>query len=117
MIEIPKITLEQEQPQLDFASLKSKLFINIDEELTQPPIALSIGTHKYKGGTYPTQFGSYGDFSCIVGASKSKKTFLKSLLIASYIGGNAYRYAPNIKGHDTKDKLVLELDTEQSRYQ
>jgi hypothetical protein len=116
MIEIPQIILDQEQPQLDFAKLKNDLFINIEEELEHPPIALSIGTHKYKGGTYPTQFGSYGDFSCIVGASKSKKTFLKSLLIASYIGGNAYRYAPNIKGHDNKDKLVLEFDTEQSKY-
>jgi hypothetical protein len=38
------------------------------------------------------------------------------LLIASYIGGNSYRYAPNIKGHNFEDKLVIEFDTEQSKY-
>jgi len=116
MIEIPQFKLDAEPLGMDFRKMFDSTFINIEEELTQPPIALSIGTHPYKGNKYPTQYGSYGDFSCIVGASKSKKTFLKSLLIASYIGGNAHRYAPTIKGHDTKDKYVIEIDTEQSKY-
>lgn len=116
MITIPNIVLGNEPTGMDFNRIFNETFINIEEELKQPPIAISIGTHDYKGNKYPTQYGSYGDFSCIVGASKSKKTFLKSLLIASYIGGNSNRYAPNIKGHNTKDKYVIELDTEQSKY-
>jgi hypothetical protein len=116
MIEIPKINLAPETVAIDFKAMFETSFINIEEELKPPPIALSIGSHPYKGNTFPTQYGSYGDFSCIVGASKSKKTFLKSLLIASYLGGNAHRYAPSIKGYDSKDKYVIELDTEQSKY-
>jgi hypothetical protein len=116
MIEIPQFKLDAEPLGMDFRKMFDSTFINIEEELKQPPIALSIGTHPYKGNKYPTQYGSYGDFSCIVGASKSKKTFLKSLLIASYLGGNANRYAPTIKGHDVKDKYVIEIDTEQSKY-
>jgi hypothetical protein len=116
MIAIPQIVLQNENPEVNFNLLKEKLFVDIEQHIEHPPIAISVGTHKYKGVTYPTQFGSYGDFSCIVGASKSKKTFLKSLLIASYIGGNSYRYAPNIKGHNFEDKLVIEFDTEQSKY-
>jgi hypothetical protein len=116
MIEIPNINLAPEPIEIDFKSMFENSFIDIDVDMPPPPIALSIGSHPYKGNTFPTQYGSYGDFSCIVGASKSKKTFLKSLLIASYLGGNAHRYAPSIKGHDAKDKYVIELDTEQSKY-
>ena len=50
------------------------------------------------------------------GASKSRKTFFKSMLIAGYIGGNSDNFAPSFKGHGTKDKYVLEFDTEQSRF-
>lgn len=116
MINIPQINLESVEEQIDFSLLQKSLFVNLEEEIKNPPIAISIGSHKYKSISYPTPIGSYGDFSCIVGASKSKKTFLKSLLISAYIGGNSYRYAPNIKGHGSKDKIVLEFDTEQSRY-
>jgi hypothetical protein len=34
-----------------------------------------IGSSEYKGTNYPIPFGSYGDFSCIVGASKVKRLF------------------------------------------
>ena len=65
---------------------------------------------------YPTSFASYGNFSCLIGASKSRKTFLKSLLVASYIGGNTNQYAPNIRSHRSDNKFVVDIDTEQSRF-
>jgi hypothetical protein len=55
------------------------------EEMKQQPVALSIGTSVYKDNSY-LPFGSYGDFSCIVGASKAVS---KSMIEASYLGGNA----------------------------
>jgi hypothetical protein len=65
---------------------------------------------------YPIPFGSYGDFSCIVGASKSRKTFFKSMIEAAYIGGRSNIYNPSLKGHNSEKKFVLSFDTEQSHF-
>ena len=59
---------------IDFKEMFNKALIDPSEEIKPQPIAVSIGTTNYKGTEYPIPFGSYGDFSCIVGASKSKKT-------------------------------------------
>lgn len=101
---------------IDFKEMFNKALIDPSEEIKPQPIALSIGTTNYKGNEYPIPFGSYGDFSCIVGASKSKKTFFKSMIEAGYIGGNANIHNPSIKGHNSKDKFVISFDTEQSEY-
>lgn len=108
----------EETPTLnvDFAALHDSHFVDIEEVLKPQPVAISIGETEYKGNHYPISFGSYGDFSCIVGASKSKKTFLKSLLTACYIGGSANLYGDIIKGHASNDKFIIDIDTEQSQY-
>jgi hypothetical protein len=118
MIELPKIELKNEPPEqdFDFKKIHDLQFIDIDKILKPQPVAISIGVSKYKGNDYPIPFGSYGDFSCIVGASKSKKTFLKSLLTACYIGGNSNEYASEINGHNQQGKWVIDIDTEQSEY-
>lgn len=101
---------------IDFKEMFNKALIDPSEEIKQQPIALSIGTSNYKGVEYPIPFGSYGDFSCIVGASKSKKTFFKSMIEAGYIGGNSNIHNPSIIGHNSKDKFVVSFDTEQSEF-
>lgn len=101
---------------IDFKEMLNNTLIDPSEELKPQPIAISIGSSNYKGVEYPIPFGSYGDFSCIVGASKSKKTFFKSMIEAGYIGGKSNIYNPSIKGHDSKDKFVISFDTEQSQY-
>ena len=101
----------------DLKSITNSCIISRDEIIDRQPIAISMGTYKYKGNEYPIPLGSYGDFSCIVGASKAKKSFLKSLVLGSYIGGKANENCySNIMGHDLQDKYVLDIDTEQSRY-
>lgn len=118
MIEIPKIELKanpQEQ-EIDFAKIHNDQFVNIEEILKPQPVAISIGKSQYKGQDYAIPFGSYGDFSCIVGASKSKKTFLKSLITACYIGGNSNLYSTDIVGHNVGEKWIIDIDTEQSEY-
>jgi hypothetical protein len=118
MIELPKIELkpEPETTNLDFKKIHNEQFVNIEEILKPQPVAISIGTSQYKGQNYPIPFGSYGDFSCIVGASKSKKTFLKSLITACYIGGNANLYSTDILGHNVGNKWIIDIDTEQSQF-
>lgn len=116
MIEIPNIVLGEVKSEIiDFSKIASESYIDASLDIKPQPIAISLGEKEYKGIYYPTPIGSYGDFSCIVGASKSKKTFFKSMLVAGYLGGNANLYS-SIKGHNNYDKLVLEFDTEQSHF-
>lgn len=91
-------------------------FIDITKKLDYPKTAISIGEHTIGGEIYPTTFGTYGNFSCIVGASKSKKTFFKSLLTARYIGGSSDAYSTLIRGHRRQDLFVLDIDTEQGEW-
>jgi hypothetical protein len=102
--------------EIDFKKIFQEALIDPSEEIKQQPIAISIRDSEYKGNLYPIPFGSYGDFSCIVGASKSRKTFFKSMIEAGYIGGSSNILNPSIKGHNSKDKFVISFDTEQSQY-
>jgi hypothetical protein len=90
----------------------SDLYIDPLKKIEHQPIAISAG---YKFNEY-IPIVTYGNFSCIVGASKSMKSFFKSALLACYIGGNATNHFSEIKGHGNKDKFILDLDTEQSEY-
>lgn len=105
-----------EPKEIDFREVKIESFIDVSKEVKRQPVALSIGTYPYKGYDYPVPFGSYGDFSCIVGASKSRKTFFKSALLAGYIGGKANNYFEDFKGHETHGKYIIDIDTEQSDF-
>lgn len=111
-----ELKLPEESKGIDFAQMYKNSFVDVSLQLTPPPIALSIGSYQHKNTSYPIPFGTYGNFSCLVGASKSMKTFLKSALIAGYIGGNANNYFPNLLGHDQKDKYIVDIDTEQSQW-
>jgi len=101
---------------LDFEAMALDSFINVKKKLEYPPVAISIGAATLGQNTYAIPFGTFGNFSCIVGASKSKKTFFKSLIIASFIGGSTTRNAPNIKGERDKDMFILDFDTEQGQW-
>jgi len=113
---LPRLTDEDIKTEkvLDFQKMHDNCLVDVSMELPPPPVALSIGTYTYKGYEYPIPFGTYGNFSCLVGASKSMKTFLKSALIAGYIGGRSNLYFPDLKGHETEGKYIIDVDTEQS---
>ena len=90
----------------------SSLYVDPLKKIIQQPIALSAG---YKFNEF-VPLVTYGNFACIVGASKSMKSFFKSALLACYIGGQSQNYFSEIKGHNSEDKFILDLDTEQSEY-
>ena len=100
----------------DPAKLIYKARVSLSDKLEHPPTAIAMGEYNYRGESYPIPFGSYGDISCIVGASKSRKTFFKSALISSYIGGNANIYFPTMYGLGREDRVIIDIDTEQSKY-
>lgn len=105
-----------EEQKIDFKIFQSKHLIDLNKPIKRQPIAISIGDYWHAGHSHPIPFGSYGDFSCLVGPSKSMKTFLKTALIASYIGGSSDYYFPDFKGHLTEGKYILDIDTEQSTF-
>jgi len=104
---------EQQIVVSDIAEKANSALINTKLKLPFPPVAISMGSHEISGIVYPTIFGSFGNFSAIVGASKSKKTFFKSLIVSSFIGGESRNYSTTIKGHKQTNCVVLDIDTEQ----
>jgi hypothetical protein len=101
---------------MDFKKIANELFINVKKEIKYPPTTISVGDYQMGSNFYPIPFGTAGNFSTIVGAPKSMKTFFKSLVLASYIGGQSIDYAPTFKTHRTTDKYVLDFDTEQGEW-
>lgn len=101
---------------VNFLNIQNECFVDLSEEIQPPEIILSIGTHIYKNKEYPTAIMTSGEFSAIVAVSKAKKSYLKSALIACYIGGESNINFPNIKSHRDKDYTILDFDTEQGKY-
>jgi len=104
------------QPEINIESLVNSCYVDLSEEMPHPEILLSIGTHRYKDKFYDTPIMTAGEFSAITATSKSKKTFLKSAFLGSYIGGVSNVLFPNIKTHRDKDFSILDFDTEQGKY-
>jgi len=110
---------EQEERDLRAEVYLEQCYIDPNEEIDHPPVAISYGEHSYqtKDGltTYPTPIATYGNISVIAGPPKHKKTFLVSLLSAAYLGGDVKRFTGNIKGH-RDGKCILHFDTEQGKF-
>ena len=107
---------DNEEDVFDYAKLHDKHLVDLSLDLMLPPTALGIGNHEYKGQSYLNNTFSYGEFSSIVAASKSKKTFFKSALIASFIGGNSTSYFPEMKTQRQGEPFIIDIDTEQGDY-
>ena len=106
----------EEKEGFDYKKIFDDCFVDLDVIIDRPPCALSIGQYEYKGNLYDLPVHTYGEFSATVAPSKTKKSFYKSALIASYIGGTSTKYFPNIKSHRDSDYFVVDIDTEQGAY-
>ncbi len=114
---IDKLTINnEEENEFNYQKVYNKCFVDLDLDMMLPPTALSIGIHDYKGDNYNNNTFTYGEFSAIVAGSKNKKTFFKSALIASFIGGNANNYFPNFTTNRKEDCYIIDIDTEQGAY-
>lgn len=112
---LKKIEIQElgQEEQIDFREMEVNSFVDVSEDIQAPPVALSCGTYTMGQNIYPIRFGTYGNYSAIKGPSKARKSFLKSLLIASYIGGN-YEYGDFLTHRqDGKESYVIDIDTEQ----
>jgi len=110
----PGDSTEQE---FDYNKIHDRCLVDLSLDMMLPPTALSIGEHTYKGELYVNNTFTYGEFSAIVAGSKNKKTFFKSALIASFIGGNAIDFFPNFKSNRGEEECyIIDIDTEQGAF-
>jgi hypothetical protein len=105
-----------EKVSVNFNNIYQSSFVDVTKEIEYPPVALSIGTKVMGRKTFPIPFGTYGNFSCIVGPPKTMKTYLKSLLVSRYVGFDSQNYALNIESHRDRDCYVVDIDTEQAEF-
>jgi len=106
---------QEEQPK-DYIEMLKECIVDLDVEIEQPKILISVGQHEYKGNLYPTPIMTEGEFSAIIAVSKAKKSFLKSALLGSYIGGDANLLFPNIRTHRDSDYGIADFDTEMGKF-
>lgn len=90
--------------------------INFKDTIESPETVIGIGSYLYKGQSYKRPTMTAGEFSAIVGSSKSGKSAFKSALVASYIGGDSTQYFNDIRGNNNDSYGILDIDSEQSPY-
>lgn len=109
---------EQTVRYLLMEAIEEDCIINAKEKIDYPPVALSLGEKLIKTNKgdllLPIPIGTYGNFSFIQAAPKTKKTFLVSLLASVYLG-NKNKFSSNIKGHRVNRELI-HIDTEQGKW-
>lgn len=100
------------QPDLssELKSLRIKnAIIDLTKPIKAPPMLISGGVD-HDNEIIPVM--TEGNFSAIVGLSKSRKSFFKTAIISTYMGGEF----GELQGHRRTDKYIIDVDTEQSRY-
>lgn len=109
--------LSSEPKEINFSEIHTKGRIDLFKKPERPPLAISIGLDdkEYAGHRYPLRFGTFGNISMIKGEEKSRKTWLKSLILACIQSDNE-KYSAEIKGHELQDKYIIDLDSEQDDY-
>lgn len=112
-----KLVLQKiQENEFDYEKVYNECLVDLSEEIQRPPVALGIGYSEYKGKNYLNPTFTYGEMSVIVAPQKSKKTFFKSALVASYIGGQSTIHFPGITSVREGEKYILDFDTEQGSY-
>jgi hypothetical protein len=100
-------------PETELAKIIESVRINTSKKVERPPIILSI-REREATQTVDRRAFTLGNFSCITGKAKAKKTFLVTMLTAvilSKVAGN--KFIPTLQAG--KDG-ILYFDTEQGDY-
>ena len=109
------MTEEQNEHYLYMQLIEASCFVDTNEQIEYPPVALSYGEKllkSSKGDTLlPIPICSYGNISCVSAPPKTKKSFFISLIASVYLSGQNI-YGGKIRGHRENGSLV-HIDTEQ----
>lgn len=112
---IPKISLDKGK-EFDYQKVFNECLIDVSKPVPPPPLAMSIGTHWAAGDNRPNNTFTYGEMSAIVAPQKHKKTFFKTAMIASYIGGKSTNYFPSVRSCRSSESYIIDVDTEQGPF-
>ena len=93
-------------------AILEKCSIDTNSHISAPPVILSIKETSISN-IYHKRLFTLGNFSCIIGKAKSKKTFLISLLTATLIKGQNNNMIGNMPSNKP---LIVYFDTEQGEY-
>jgi hypothetical protein len=119
-IDIPTVQLKQALDSLDvdFSEIHKLSTLDLKSKVSKPQIAISIGYDDiaYNGEFNHLIFGTFGNISMIKGEEKARKSWLKSLLLGCCFDGNSVNYSSDIKGHNLRDKYIIDIDCEQDFY-
>ena len=88
-------------------------FLDLDKPIKPLDVLVYIGLDD-RGFKSPSI--TRGEISCIYAPSKVKKSFLKSLIEAAFIGGNANHYSDIIVGNRRTEGYLISVDTEQGEW-
>lgn len=103
----------ESQDKLDLTEMFAECFVDLDIP------AKPLDTLVYMGTSDTGEKCSVitrGEYSAIVASAKTKKSFCKSLITASFIGGETNNYSTHIEGNRTTDGYIIDLDTEQGEF-
>lgn len=119
-IDIPTVQLKQALDSLDvdFSEIHKLSTLDLKSKVSKPQLAISIGYDDiaYNGEFNHLIFGTFGNISMIKGEEKARKSWLKSLLLGCCFDGNSVNYSSDIKGHNLRDKYIIDIDCEQDFY-
>jgi len=105
---------EDDKTETELDGILRKAFINLDVPIPEPPIVVRI-LDKEGTSTVEKRLLTLGNFSCITGKSKSKKTFLTSVLLSSAVK-NGMMQGKIVSSFKDNKRICLLFDTEQSGY-
>jgi hypothetical protein len=103
-----------EKEETDIDEVIRRSMINLDIPVAKPPVIMKIKAQIGTGFGYSRVF-TLGNFSAITGKSKSKKTFLTSMLMSASVAGSHYDKVFMADLPDNRRGVIL-FDTEQSNY-
>lgn len=113
-----RLTDEEQTEYVIMQSIEEDCYIDPQENIEYPPVALSLGEKliKTKQGDslLPIPIATYGNLSTIQAPPKTKKTFFVSLLASVFLSGKNH-FTGDIKGH-RENRSLLHIDTEQGKW-
>lgn len=111
--EVNKNIPEKKEP-TEYERMLTESFVDLDIPVDKPPVVMRVRTN-YTSYNDDSRVFTLGNFSAITGKSKSKKTFLSSMLLAA-ASGNTIIQNKFVPTFPENKRAVLLFDTEQSRY-
>tara|TARA_R110000851_G_scaffold133684_1_gene268622 strand:+ start:555 stop:1400 length:846 start_codon:yes stop_codon:yes gene_type:complete len=113
-----KLTDQQQTEYVLMQSIEEDCFVDTNEKIEYPPVALSLGEKLIKSpqgdSLLPIPIATFGNLSTIQAPPKTKKTFFVSLLASAFLSGKNH-FSADIKGH-RDNKTLLHIDTEQGKW-